>query len=104
MAGVATAALPNANVKGSPARWSPTKLTVTPRNFTRCTARKIVWTITNKTARTQTIEVKTGTAPRKTLGSLSAGQRVGVCAKGPAGSRAIFIIKGSRSRLAVTLA
>jgi hypothetical protein len=103
MAGISTAALPNVNIKGTPAKWSPTKLTVTPKNFTTCTKAKVVWTITNKTKKGQTISAKSGSGPKTKLGTIKAGQKVGVCSKGPKGAKSTFFIKGSKSQLVVTL-
>jgi hypothetical protein len=101
--GIATSALPNVNIKGSPAKWSPTKLTVKPKKFTKCTKSKLVWTITNKTKKTQTIFEKSGSNPKEKLGSLKSGQKGGLCAQGPKGAKATFSLKGSKSKLVVTL-
>jgi hypothetical protein len=103
MTGILAAALPNVNIKGAPAKWSPTKLTVKPKTFTRCTKAKEVWTITNKTKKRQTISAKAGSGPKTKLGTIKAGQKVGVCSKGPKGTKSIFFIKGSKSHLVVTL-
>ena len=102
MVGIRTSALPNANIKGSPAKWSPTKLTVKPHNFTRCTKAKLAWTITNKTKKTQTILVKVG-SKKQVVGKVKAGAKAGLCAEGPKGAKGLFFIKGSRSKLTVTL-
>jgi hypothetical protein len=103
MVGISAAALPNVNIKGTPARWKPTRLTVRPKPYTRCTAAKVVWTITNKTKKAQTISARSGSGPKKRLGTLKAGQKGGVCSKGPKGAKSTFFIKGSKSHLVVTL-
>ena len=100
--GIATSALPNANIKGAPPKWSPTKLTVKPKTFTKCTKAKLAWTITNKTKKTQTIQQKVG-SKKQTLGKLKAGQKAGLCVQGPKGAKGDFFIKGSTSKLVVTL-
>ena len=102
MIGVA-AAKPNVNISGSPAKWSPTRLSVVPKNFTTCTASKVVWTISNKTSKGQTISVKVGTGPKRLLGTIKARTKVGVCSKGPAGTKETYSIKGSTSTLKLTL-
>ena len=102
VAGITTTALPNANIKGAPPKWSPTKLTVKPKKFTKCTKAKLAWTITNKTKKTQTIQAKVG-GKKQTLGKIKAGQKAGLCISGPKGAKANFFIKGSKSKLVVTL-
>ena len=101
--GISAAALPNVNIKGAPARWKPTALRVTPKPYTRCTRAKEVWTITNRTRKAQTILAKSGSKPKVRLGTIRAGQKVGVCSKGPKGAKSTFFIKGSTSHLVVTL-
>jgi hypothetical protein len=102
MVGIATLALPNANVKGSPPKWSPTKLRVKPHSFTKCTRAKLAWTITNRTKKAQTIQQKVG-SKKETLGKIKAGGKAGLCAQGPKGAKGLFFIKGSKSKLTVTL-
>jgi hypothetical protein len=102
MAGITTAALPNTNVKGSPAKWSPTKLRAKPHSFTTCTKAKLSFTITNRTKKTQTIQEKVG-SKKVPLGTIKAGFRAGVCLKGQKGAKGSFFIKGSKSKLTVTL-
>ena len=102
IAGITTSALPNANIKGSPPKWSPTKLTVKPKSFTKCTKAKVAWTITNKTKKTQTVQAKVG-SKKETLGKLKAGQKAGLCVSGPKGAKGDFFIKGSKSKLVITL-
>ena len=68
MVGISAAALPNVSIQGAPAKWTPTKLTVGPKNFTTCTKSKVVWTITNKTKKAQTISAKSGSGPKTTSG------------------------------------
>jgi hypothetical protein len=103
LARVTVAAKPNVNIKGAPAAWSPTKLTVTPKNFTTCTASKEVWTITNQTKKPAVLSWRVGTGAKMPLGTLSAGQKAGVCSKGPAGTKESYFIKGSKSVLHLTL-
>ena len=100
---ISTAALPNANIAGTPAKWSPAKLSVTPKNFTTCTKAKTVWTISNKTKKGQTISFKVGSGKKTTLGTLPAGKKAGVCSKGAKGTVETFFIKGSKSTLKLTL-
>jgi hypothetical protein len=103
LAGATAAAKPNVNIQGSPAKWSPTKLTVTPKNFTKCTPAKVVWTISNKTKKPAVISWRVGSGPKMPLGTLPAGEKAGVCSKGPAGTKESFSIKGSKSILQLTL-
>lgn len=103
MVGISATALPNVTIKGSPAKWSPTKLTVTPKPYTRCTKAKEVWTITNRTKKAQTISVKSGSRPKRVLGKIGAGKKAGVCSRGQKGAKSTFFIKGSASHLVLTL-
>lgn len=103
LTGAALAALPNANIQGLPAVWKPTSLSVTPKPFTTCTSAKVVWTITNKTKKAQTISYKVGAGATKPLGTLAAGHKAGVCSKGAAGTKESLFIKGSKSILHLTL-
>lgn len=102
LAGIAAAAKPNTNIQGSPAKWNPTKLTAAPIKGT-CSAKNFSFSITNKTSKTQTIQFKSGTGGKKTLGSLKKGQKGAVCATGSKGAKATFFIKGAKSTLTVTL-
>jgi hypothetical protein len=99
----APAALPNVNVQGSPAKWSPAKLTVKPKSFTECTTAKEVWTISNKTKKSQTNSYKVGSGKKTTLGTLTAGEKAGVCAQGKAGTKETFSLASSKSTLTLTL-
>ena len=92
---------PNTNIQGSPAKWSPTKLTGPPVSGT-CSKTNYTFSITNKTKTTKTILYKTGTTKKK-LGTVAAGVKKGVCGSGPKGAKAKFYIKGSTSVLTVTL-
>jgi len=103
LTGVGAAVLPNVNITGSPALWKPASLTVTPKPYTTCTASKEVWTITNKTTKSQVISYKIGSGSKATLGTLAAGAKGGICSKGPAGTKESFFIKGSTSVLHLTL-
>ena len=99
-----TAALPNVNIAGVPAKWSPTKLTVTPKPYTTCTKAKTSWTITNKMRKHRFSPNKVGTGAKKALvNGLKAGVKAGLCSKGPAGTKETFFIMGSKSTLALTL-
>jgi hypothetical protein len=62
----------------------------------------VAWTITNKTKKTQTIQAKVG-SKKQTLGKLKAGQKAGLCVAGKKGAKGDFFIKGSKSKLVVTL-
>jgi hypothetical protein len=96
IAGVATTTtLPNVNIQHSPATWNPTKVTVQPKNYSTCTTAEVVWTITNKTTKAQTISYSVGSSKRKLLGTFRAGTRAGICSKGPAGTKETFFMKGS---------
>lgn len=101
-AAIAPAALPNVNIL-APAHWSPTSLSVTPKNYTTCTAAKEVWTITNKTKASAVISYRIGSGTRMPLGTLPAGAKGGICSKGTAGTKERFFIKGSKSVLHLTL-
>ena len=101
--GVGAANLPNVNIKGVPAKWNPTSISVSPKNYTTCTKAKVVWTITNHTKKGQTISYSVGSSKKTVLGTLAAGKKAGLCSKGPAGTAETFYIKGSSSTLALTL-
>lgn len=103
IAGVATTTLPNVNIQNAPATWNPTKLTVQPKAFTTCTASKTVWTITNKTTKAQTLSYSVGSSTRHLLGTLAAGRKAPICSQGAAGTVETFYIKGSSSKLKLTL-
>ena len=93
---------PNTTIKGKPPTWNPTKLTIPPTSGT-CSATNNSFTITNKTAKAQTILYKTGTSPKQTLGTVKAGTKTAICGTGPKGAKAKFFIKGATSVLTVTL-
>ena len=40
---------------------------------------------------------------KETLGKLKAGQKAGLCVQGPKGAKGDFFIKGSKSKLVMTL-
>jgi hypothetical protein len=104
MVGIPAKTLPNVNIKGSPAVWKPTSLSIKPKKFVTCTAKFEVWTITNKTKKTQTVSYSVGSSTKKTkLGKLTAGEVGSICTEGPAKSKQHFYIKGSKSTLTVTL-
>ena len=44
-----------------------------------------------------------GGQQKQTLGKLKAGQKAGLCVEGPKGAKGDFFIKGSKSKLVVTL-
>lgn len=96
------AAKPNTNIKGSPAKWNPAKLTVKPITGT-CSFKNYSFTMTNQTKKSQTILYKTGSNPKKTLGTLKKGEQARLCGKGAKGSKTKFFIKGAKSVLTVTL-
>jgi len=96
--GPAAATLPNADITGSPPAWHPTALSVWSKKYTTCTGKKVTWTMTNQTSGTVTI--RSGGKP---VGSLSPGYVYDVCSYGPAGSKIILKIGGTRSTLTVTL-
>ena len=92
---------PNTNITGSPAKWVPTKLTGPPITG-KCTAKNFTVSMTNKTKKTQPIQVNTGTG-KKPFFKLPAGKILDVCGSGPKGAKAMFFITGSKSVLTVTL-
>jgi hypothetical protein len=95
----AIAAAPNTNIQGSPAKWSPVKLSV--KNFKTCTATSTSFTITNKTAKAQTIDKTKSGSP---LGTVKAHQKVGVCMTGfKAGAKAHLFIKSSKAELTLAV-
>jgi hypothetical protein len=100
-AAATAAAKPNTTISGSPAKWSPAKLTAPPVKGT-CSKTNYSFTVTNKTKKTQTIQYKSGAA-KKTLGTVKAGVKAGVCARGSKGAKSDLYLKGSKSVLAVTL-
>jgi hypothetical protein len=69
-------ALPHTDIKGSPAVYSPTKLTVTPRwnGTSSCTTAVESFTIANETSVAQEI-----TSGGMSLGSLPAHDKAGIC-------------------------
>jgi hypothetical protein len=92
---------PNTTISGSPAKWSPTKLTGPPVTGT-CSATNYTFSITNKEKVSETIQYKAGTTKKK-LGVVAASTKVAICGSGAKGSKATFYIKGSKSVLTVTL-
>jgi hypothetical protein len=98
----AAAAKPNTNIKGSPAKWNPAKLTAKPITGT-CSAKNYSFSMTNQTKKSQTILYKSGSSGKKTLGMLKKGEQAILCSKGAKGSKTKFFIKGAKSVLTVTL-
>lgn len=99
---VAVAAKPNTNIKGSPAKWNPAELSVKPITGT-CSFKNYSFTMTNQTKKSQTILYKTGSNPKKNLGTLKKSEQARLCGKGAKGSKTKFFIKGAKSVLTVTL-
>ncbi len=93
---------PNTNIKGTPPKWYPVKLTVPPVTGT-CSATNYSFTIDNKTTKAQTILYKSGSSPKQTLGTVKAGAKEAICGSGPKGASAKFYIKGATSVLTITL-
>ena len=94
---------PNTVIKGSPAKWNPTKLTGPPvKSGSTCSAKNFTFSITNKKTKAETIQYNTGSG-KKLLGTLKAGGKAFVCGSGPKGAKAKFYIKGTTSVLTVTL-
>jgi hypothetical protein len=103
-AGVAVAAVPNTNIQGSPAKWSPTKLTAASHKGSKCTSKLVSFTITNKTKKSQTIQQKSSTGGKVPVGTLKAGQKGGICIlNAKAGAKGDLYIKGSASVLTITI-
>jgi hypothetical protein len=90
---------PNVNIQGSPAKWSPTKVTAPPTKG-RCTAKNFSFSMRNKTATTKSILINTGSG-KKPFAKIQAKKAIVVC--GPAHSKAKFFIKGSKSVLSATI-
>jgi hypothetical protein len=98
---VASAKLPNVVIKvpaGQPAVYRPNAETVAPVAYTKCKAATAVLTITNKTTVTQII-----TLDGKDFAALPANQKDDVCTDGPSGAQGVFHLKGSTSKLTITL-
>ncbi len=93
--------LPNVNIgqkTGFPPAYHPHALTVAPKGYTTCTAARAVFTVSNRTTATQTM-----TQAGKVFATIPTKEGVDVCAKGPAGATAVFGLKGSKSKLTITL-
>jgi hypothetical protein len=101
MGAAVAASKPNTDLKGSPAKWSPAKLTAPPTKGT-CSKTNYSFTVTNDTSKSQTLQYKSGTT-KKTLGVLKAKEKGGICAVGAKGAKSSLYIKGSSSVLTVTL-
>jgi hypothetical protein len=101
MGAAVAAAKPNTDLKGSPAKWSPAKLTAPPTKGT-CSKTNYSFTVTNDTTKSQTLQYKSGTT-KKTLGVLKAKEKGGICAVGSKGAKSDLYVKGSSSVLTVTL-
>ena len=84
---------PNTNIQGRPPKWNPTKLVITPATGT-CTFTNDSFTISNLTSKAQTVLYKTGTSPKKTLGTLQAETKYAICGSGSKGSRIKLFIEG----------
>jgi hypothetical protein len=103
MAGVhVAAAKPNSTISGTPAKWSPTKLTAKPTTGT-CSATNYSFSITNKEKKSEVISYNGGSGAKTKLGTIKAGEKAGICGTGSKGAKADFYIKGSKSVLTVTL-
>jgi hypothetical protein len=103
-AGAAVAATPNTDIKGSPAKWDPTKLTVASHKGTKCTSKLVSFTITNKTKKSQAIQEKTSSGTKETIGTVKASAKVGICVLGASkGAKGDLYIKGSKSILTITV-
>jgi hypothetical protein len=102
-AGVAVAAAPNSNIQGSPAKWSPTKLSVATHKGTKCTTAKVSFTITNKTKKAQAVQEKSGSG-KTTIGTVKPGKKAGICVlNASSGAKGQLYIKGSKSVLIITV-
>jgi hypothetical protein len=97
----AAASKPNSNLSGTKAAWKPTKLTAAPTTGT-CSKTNYSFTITNDTTKSQVIQYKSGTG-KKTLGTLKAKEKAGVCLTGTKGEEGILYAKSSGAALTVTL-
>jgi hypothetical protein len=97
----AVAAKPNTDIEGSPAKFAPAKLTAPPTKGT-CSKTNYSFSVDNKTKKSQTLQDKSGST-KKTIGTLKAGEKAGICLTGSKGAKGTLYIKGSSSTLAVTL-
>lgn len=95
------AAKPNSNIAGSPAKYTPGALSVRPSGTkpVPCTAAKAAFTITNKTAKTQTV-----TLLGKPFAVLKPKAVDSVCAFTTKPFKATFGVKGSaKAKLVVSI-
>ena len=90
---------PNVNIQGSPAKWSPTKVTAPPATG-KCTLKNFSFSMTNKTKKSQSILINPGTG-KVPFASIPVGKALLVC--GPAHAKAKFFIKGSTSVLSASI-
>jgi hypothetical protein len=98
------AALPNTNVSGTPAKFSPTSNKVNPITFSgNCTTADEVFTISNLESKTVTFKASINGGTAQPFGSLKAHTKAGVCEQGPKGTYFTYSIKGSTSKFKSTL-
>jgi hypothetical protein len=94
---------PNSNITGSPAKFSPTKLTVKPVTKAKCKTTNYSFSVSNVTAKSQTVQVKNGSGAKVPFFTLKPKTAEGVCVTGSKGASGQLFIKGSKSVLTVTL-
>jgi hypothetical protein len=97
-----TAAVPLTHIEpGTPRTWSPTALSAAPvATGSTCSATNLSFVIDNVSAAKATI---TFGPTHALVGTLPAKSEAAVCVTGPAGAKGVFHIKGSTSKLTVTL-
>lgn len=94
---------PNTNIQGSPAKFSPTKLTAKPVTSAKCSTTNYSFSVSNLTKKSQAVQEKTSTGTKKTLFTLKPKTGEALCVTGAKGAKGQLFIKGSKSVLTVTL-
>lgn len=96
--------LPNTNVSGTPATFSPKSNKVNPITYgNSCTAPDEVFTISNLESKAETFKASINGGKAQPFGTLPAHMKAGVCEEGPAGTVFTYSIKGSTSKFKSTL-
>ncbi len=98
-------ALPNTNVSGTPAKFSPTSNKVKSKTYNgNCNSPSLyVFTISNLESRTVVFKASINGGKAQPFGSLPAHTKAGVCEQGPSGTYFTYSIKGSTSKFKSTL-
>ena len=93
----APAALPAVKVQKGP-KWSPTAVTAAPKAFTTCTKAAADVTLANTTTKSQTVTYK-----GKAFGTIAPKSKAWLCEDAAAGFKFVYGLKGSKSKLTVTM-